>query len=154
VTVQNVPENDQGLARRAVLAGAAATGVAAALGGCQSYGGNTTKPPPGNAAGPATGGPAAGTVLAQVSDVPVGGGKILADKSVVLTQPTQGTIKGFSSICTHEGCPVSRIDGGDIVCVCHGSRFRIADGSVAAGPARQPLPPVNVTVEGGAVKLA
>jgi Rieske Fe-S protein len=129
--------------------------VAAVLGGCQTYGGNSTKPPPPPGPGAAPGSaPAGGTALAQVSEVPVGGGKILADQSVVLTQPKQGEIKAFSSVCTHEGCAVSRIENGNIVCVCHGSRFRIADGSVERGPASQPLPPVNVTVEGGSVKLA
>jgi Rieske Fe-S protein len=39
-------------------------------------------------------------------------------------------------------------------CPCHDSRFRIADGGVANGPAGRPLPAVNVTVDGGAIHLA
>jgi Rieske Fe-S protein len=89
-----------------------------------------------------------GTVLGPTSDVPVGGGKIYADAKVVVTQPTAGQYKGFSAICTHQGNPVGSIQDGQIVCPFHGSRFKIADGSVAQGPATAPLPAVNVAVQG------
>jgi len=91
--------------------------------------------------------------LAKVSDIPVGGGKIFADRKVVITQPQQGTIKAFSTTCTHAGCSVDEVKGGTINCPCHGSRYRVADGSVAAGPAPKPLPPVAVTVTGDAIAL-
>jgi Rieske Fe-S protein len=89
-----------------------------------------------------------GTVLGPTSDVPVGGGKIYADAKVVVTQPSAGQYKGFSAICTHQGNPVGSIQDGQIVCPFHGSRFKIADGSVAQGPATAPLPAVNVAVQG------
>ena len=34
------------------------------------------------------------------------------------------------------------------VCPCHGSTFRLSDGSVQSGPARRPLPAYAVSVEG------
>jgi nitrite reductase/ring-hydroxylating ferredoxin subunit len=34
------------------------------------------------------------------------------------------------------------------------SKFRVADGSVAAGPATTPLPAVDIKVEGGYIELA
>jgi Rieske Fe-S protein len=148
-----------GLPRRAVLSGsaavAAAAGVSAALAGCATYGGSSDPPATGAAppAGGASGATGGGKVLAQTADIPVGGGKIFGDQSVVVTQPQQGTIKAFSSVCTHQGCTVAQVTGGTINCPCHGSKFKIADGSVANGPAAKPLPPVNVTVEGGAIKL-
>ena len=162
--------------RRAVLAAAGAVGavgVAAALTGCQTYGKEAAAPPPEppapaptrskpQAAGatrppaepPAPPPPPAAPALAKVSDIPVGGGKIFADKNVVVTQPKAGTIKAFSATCTHAGCPVSEVDGGTINCNCHGSRFKIADGSVADGPAGSSLDAVRVKVSGGAIRLA
>ena len=53
--------------------------------------------------------------IGPTSDVPVGGGKIFTAEKVVVTQPTAGDFKGFSAVCTHQGCPVSKIEGEDIV---------------------------------------
>jgi Rieske Fe-S protein len=146
-----------GTSRRALLAGACG---AAALGGCSTYGGSTgdsapqpAPAPSGNASGPPAAG-VGGAVLAKVSDIPVGGGKIFAERKTVVTQPQAGTIKAFSTTCTHAGCAVDEIARGTINCPCHGSRYRIADGSVAAGPAPKPLPPVAVTVDGDSITLA
>ncbi|NUR62334.1 MAG: Rieske (2Fe-2S) protein [Catenulispora sp.] len=94
-----------------------------------------------------------GTALAPVSAVPVGGGKILADQGIVLTQPSAGTIKAFSAVCTHQGCSVATIEKSLITCPCHGSQFKIADGSVANGPATQALAPKQVKVENGQILL-
>ena len=71
-----------------------------------------------------------------------------------MTQPTAGQYKAFSAVCTHQGCTVAKVEGGTIDCPCHGSKFHIADGSVAAGPAPSPLPAQKITVAGGEVTLA
>ena len=81
-----------------------------------------------------------GSVLATVGDVPVGGGVVLADRDVVVTQPVPGTFQAFSATCTHQGCTVSEVANGTINCPCHGSRFAVADGSVTAGPATTRCP--------------
>ena len=80
------------------------------------------------------------------SRVPVGGGVILSDADYVVTQPTKGTYKAFTSICTHMGCTVAEVSGGVIRCNCHGSQFSIKDGSVANPPASKPLAEHDVTV--------
>jgi Rieske Fe-S protein len=95
-----------------------------------------------------------GNAIAKTSDVPVGGGAVIKDQEIVVTQPTAGTFKGFTSICTHKGCPVTDVSGGTINCNCHGSKFKIEDGSVANGPATQPLAAKNVTVDGDSIMLA
>ena len=110
---------------------------------------------------PASGGSAAGSTapsgaagaVASVSDIPVGGGIILADEGVVVTQPNEGEIKAFSAICTHQGCLVSEVSDNQIVCPCHQSIFSAVDGSVIQGPATEPLPAAGVTVDGGSVVL-
>jgi len=142
------------LSRRQALTGAAATGIGVPLlAACASGSGTATDSTGGS--GGANGGGAAkqkpGAGLVATSDVPVGGGVILADQGIVVTQPTQGEFKGFSSTCTHAGCTVTQISGGEIVCPCHGSQFSITDGSVDGGPAPAPLPSVAVQVKGDQV---
>lgn len=96
---------------------------------------------------------AAGKALAQTSQIPEGGGMIFKEQKIVVTQPARGEFKAFSAICTHEGCTVSQVADGTIDCPCHGSRFHIADGSVAHGPATRPLPAESITVSGNSITL-
>lgn len=131
-----------GTDRRALLRGAAAVGVAGvaglALAACSTASGSTGTS---TASGP--------TTLGPTSDVPVGGGKVYKDQKIVVTQPVSGQFKAFSAVCTHAGCLVDAVQGGTIQCPCHGSRFKVADGSVANGPASSPLPAKTVAVQNG-----
>ena len=77
--------------------------------------------------------------VTSTAAIPEGGGAIFPKAGVVITQPEPGVFVGFDSTCPHQGCTVRAIAAGTINCFCHGSRFRIADGSVAGGPAEQPL---------------
>ena len=85
------------------------------------------------------------------ADVPVGGGVILGSADFVVTQPTKGTFKAFSKICTHRQCVVAEVTDGVILCKCHGSEFSITDGSVVKSPATKPLPESATTVSGSKV---
>jgi Rieske Fe-S protein len=132
--------------RRTVLTGTGAAAVAA-LSGCAEYG-------EGSGAGSAPASvPPSGQALAKTADIPVGGGKIFEQAKVVVTQPTAGTFKCFSAVCTHQGCLVTSVDSGTINCNCHGSKFAVADGSVTNGPAGSPLPAQQITVSGDAIQL-
>jgi Rieske Fe-S protein len=83
--------------------------------------------------------------------IPVGGGKILTDKKIVITQPQAGSFDAFTAVCTHQGCTVGSVAGGTINCPCHGSKFSITNGSVVNGPATSPLAPVSIKVQGSSI---
>ncbi len=94
-----------------------------------------------------------GTVLATTKEIPVGGGKIFTSVNVVVTQPVKGKFRAFSAVCTHVGCILNTIANGTIDCPCHGSEFRITDGSLVTGPASGPLPRKNIKVVEGRIVL-
>lgn len=91
--------------------------------------------------------------LLPASDVPVGGGVILAGRGVVVTRPAEDEFRAFGTLCPHRECVVKAVAAGMINCFCHGSRFRITDGSVAGGPSPSPLPAREVAVVDGVVTL-
>ncbi|MDN3027649.1 Rieske (2Fe-2S) protein [Streptomyces sp. S.PB5] len=126
--------------RRTVVAAVGAAGLAITLNACGSDEGSSSA--------------SSGTVLGKTSDIPEGGGKIFKDAGVVVTQPTSGEFKAFSSKCTHQGCAVTGIANGVITCPCHKSEFSVTDGSVKKGPATQPLPEEKISVSGDSIELA
>jgi Rieske Fe-S protein len=91
--------------------------------------------------------------IAATADVPVGGGLVLTEQQLVITQPRKGEFKGFSAVCTHQGCLVDDVTD-TINCPCHGSAYSIDDGSVVGGPAPSPLPEEKLVVEAGSIDLA
>lgn len=102
-----------------------------------------------------TGGAAttAGTTLGPTSDVPVGSAKIYSEQKAVVTQATAGTFSGFSTTCPHQGCAVSSVADGKIVCPCHGSEFGL-DGGVVQGPATTGLKALAVKSDAGQLTIA
>jgi Rieske Fe-S protein len=148
--------------RRALLACAGAA-CAAALAGCARYNSNNggiagSQPAQGSSPATAPAGSGSGAaspngppVLASTADIPVGGGKILPDKKIVITQPQAGSFDAFTAVCTHQGCIVGSVSGGTINCPCHGSKFSISNGSVVNGPATSPLAPVSIKVQGTSI---
>jgi len=92
-----------------------------------------------------------GRRLASLAQVPVGGGLILPTARIVLSRSSNGTVHGFSAVCTHQGCTVTSIRNGMIGCPCHGSRFDAQTGAVLAGPAPRPLPPIRVVIRDGEI---
>ena len=144
---------NDGVSRRHAIAGAATIGIGIPLlASCGSDSddsasdGATTEP---SGSTPTTSEP-----LAATSEIPVGGGTVFKDAKVVVTQPTEGDFKAYSATCTHQGCVVAAVEDGTINCPCHGSKFSIEDGSVTDGPAPEPLPAVELTVDGENISLA
>jgi Rieske Fe-S protein len=152
--------------RRRTLLACAGAACAAVLAGCARYDSNNggiagsqparSSSPPASQGGPGSGSaaPAGPPALASTADIPVGGGKVLADKKIVITQPQAGSFDAFTAVCTHQGCIVGSVTGGTINCPCHGSKFNITNGSVVNGPAASPLAPVGIKVQGTSIVQA
>ncbi|MGP3932635.1 Rieske (2Fe-2S) protein [Nonomuraea sp. KM88] len=130
-----------GPGRRAVLGAAGVAACGAALAGCGA-GGAEAKPS------------LKGRVLAKTADVPVGGGTLVEDLKIVVTQPTQGVYKAFSALCPHKGCVVSTPEDNVIACACHGSEFAADSGKATKGPATGALASYQVKVEGDGIVVA
>jgi nitrite reductase/ring-hydroxylating ferredoxin subunit/uncharacterized membrane protein len=66
-----------------------------------------------------------------------------------------GEIRCLAQRCAHRGGPLSdgEISDGCVTCPWHGSRFRLADGSVERGPAAYPQPALETRVQGGKVEV-
>jgi len=163
-SVDEIVEATRPSRRRVLVTGGVVAAAAAVTAACGSSSGGsagsaaaTTNPA--DASSPAGGStaaassPAAAGVTVATSAVPVGGGTILADQKIVVTQPTAGTYKAFTAVCTHQGCTVASVANGTITCPCHGSTFSAADGSVQAGPAPSPLASIPVTVSGTTITV-
>ena len=133
--------------RRVLGMAAAAGGGSLLLAACGGGGGSATTGT--GASGGSKGG--SGTTLVATSKVPVDGGVVLDGPQVVVTQPTSGTFKAFTAVCTHQQCLVGSVKNGLITCPCHGSQYSATDGSVQRGPAQAPLSEINVTVTNGKV---
>jgi Rieske Fe-S protein len=147
--------DDVQLPRQRVIRGAGVVMAAGALAACSK----TEEKPAATAesatssadSAPAMTAAPGGDAIAKTADVPVGSGVIVDE--VVITQPAAGEFKGFSSKCTHKGCAVNKVADGTIDCPCHGSKFNL-DGTVAKGPATEPLETKAIAVQGDSIVLA
>ncbi len=125
-----------------MVGGATVIGTSAsALAGCASAPSRRTD---GNMPDP--GGLAAGTELAALSAIPVGGSLDvqIGGTAILLSQPEEGKAIAFSAICRHQGCVVAAA-GASLDCPCHGSRYDAATGAVLNGPSTKPL--IEIPVE-------
>ena len=167
-THEDEPSSD--VSRRTLLRGATVGGIALPLlaacgGGNSSSSGSSgssgssdsssASDPTSSSDPSSSGGPSGSSgITVSASDVPVGGGTVLAKDKVVVVQPTKGNFKAYTAICTHQGCTVGKVEGGQIVCPCHGSHFSIKDGSPVSGPAPAPLAAKKVTVKGSQISVS
>jgi nitrite reductase/ring-hydroxylating ferredoxin subunit len=132
--------------RRVLGLAATAGGGSLLLAACGGAGGSAS-----GASDPAASKGGSNTQLVATSKVPVDGGVVLDGPQVVVTQPTSGTFKAFTAVCTHQQCLVGSVKNGLITCPCHGSQYSATDGSVQRGPAQAPLSEIAVTVTNGQI---
>jgi Rieske Fe-S protein len=107
-------------------------------------------------AAPGDGGPADATPTAPVdlgaeSEVAKGGAKLYRDRNVVVGREESGALKAYSTICTHAGCPINKLQGTTLVCPCHGSQFDALTGKVVQTPATEPLNELPVRTANGRI---
>ncbi|MEU6993636.1 Rieske (2Fe-2S) protein [Streptomyces sp. NPDC046465] len=127
-------------ARRTVLRAAAlAPAVGLGLTACSS----------GN--GPNRSAPTAPVDLGKSDDVKVGASKLYTDQNVVVSRISEDEYKAYSTICTHERCPIRHLEGHKLVCQCHGSEFDATNGKVLHEPAVRPLAELPVKVANGKI---
>lgn len=133
-TAQPAPLGERTCNRRLFLLGSAATFAGAVLAAC---GGDKSK---------------ADSLQVEASEVPLGSAVVVGD--FIVAQPTEGKYVAYSALCTHQGVPVTSIDGDTLTCPAHGSQFSAADGSVLRGPARDPLEPATLKAEGNTLEVS
>jgi nitrite reductase/ring-hydroxylating ferredoxin subunit len=147
--------------RRGVLMGAGLAGIGGAVAGCSmaavpfdaTDGGTIPHDEQVPTPSDAPNGQTIPVQVASTADIPVGGGMVILKDNIVVTQPVTGEFKAFSVVCPHVGCLLDKVANGAIECPCHGSSFRISDGSVLTGPATTSLTPVRITVADGAITI-
>jgi nitrite reductase/ring-hydroxylating ferredoxin subunit/uncharacterized membrane protein len=81
--------------------------------------------------------------------------RTVVDDTPVLLLRDGELIFALHDRCSHRGCSLSdgEVDGEEIVCACHGSRFDRRTGAVKGGPATAPQPAFQVRVQDGRVEV-
>jgi nitrite reductase/ring-hydroxylating ferredoxin subunit len=79
---------------------------------------------------------------------------VVGDTPVLLLRDGE-QIFAIHDRCSHRGCSLSdgELEGDEIVCACHGSRFDRRDGAVKRGPATSPQPAFQVRQSDGGVEV-
>lgn len=134
------------LCRRTLLAALGGAGIAATLTACGSSDDSSSSSSESSGSG-------GGAALAKTTDIPEGGGKVFADQGVVVTQPTAGEFKAYSTVCPHQKQRVNSVANGTITCPAHGSQFNVTDGSAKKGPATSGLTVAKISVSGDSITL-
>jgi nitrite reductase/ring-hydroxylating ferredoxin subunit len=77
-----------------------------------------------------------------------------ANGTAILLVRKDGRIHAIADRCSHRGCSLheGELDGDEIVCPCHGSRFGL-DGGLVAGPAAYPQPALETRVREGKIEV-
>ncbi|NEQ50939.1 MAG: Rieske 2Fe-2S domain-containing protein [Leptolyngbya sp. SIO3F4] len=95
---------------------------------------------------------ALGTVADLDANGYLGKKSFIAGPVIVIRDPANADdIIALNSMCTHQGCGVEWKDDA-FACPCHGSKFS-TDGSVANGPATEPLAPYEAIIDGDLVLI-
>lgn len=80
------------------------------------------------------------------AEVPVGSA-IIAD-GFIIAQPQPGTYLAYSQRCPHQRNLITKVEGDQVRCTAHNSVFKLADGSVVQGPARDPMETASIKEAG------
>jgi nitrite reductase/ring-hydroxylating ferredoxin subunit/uncharacterized membrane protein len=81
--------------------------------------------------------------------------RVVVDDTPVLLVRRGAEISAIHDRCSHRGCSLAEgdLDGHEITCACHGSRFDVRDGALKAGPATAAQPAFEVRQTGGGLEV-
>lgn len=81
--------------------------------------------------------------------------RVMVEDTPVLLLKTPGRTYAIHDRCSHRGCSLSEgeLDGHELTCGCHGSRFDLRDGSLLGGPATAPQPAFEVREADGMLEV-
>jgi nitrite reductase/ring-hydroxylating ferredoxin subunit/uncharacterized membrane protein len=81
--------------------------------------------------------------------------RVVVDDTPVLLLKQGELTYAIHDRCSHRGCSLSEgeVEGDEIVCGCHGSRFSLRDGSVINGPATAAQPAFQVREDAGRLEI-
>ena len=79
---------------------------------------------------------------------------VVDDTPVLLLRQGEDTY-AIHDRCSHRGCSLSEgeVEGDEVVCPCHGSRFSLRDGAVKHGPATASQPAFQVRLRDGRIEV-
>jgi 3-phenylpropionate/trans-cinnamate dioxygenase ferredoxin subunit len=92
--------------------------------------------------------------VASTSEIPEGKmKKVILGSQLVLVANVKGRYYSIGNVCTHVGGPLDRgmLEGHEVQCPLHGSRFDVTNGQVKRGPAMRPEPVYDIKVESGSI---
>jgi nitrite reductase/ring-hydroxylating ferredoxin subunit len=101
-------------------------------------------------------GPGEWTDVAADKDVTEGAlTAVDVDNRKVLLTRVGGAVCALENTCTHAGGPLNEgtVEGSDVICPWHGSRFRLSDGAVLGGPATFPQPQLETRTVTGRIEI-
>jgi nitrite reductase/ring-hydroxylating ferredoxin subunit/uncharacterized membrane protein len=79
---------------------------------------------------------------------------VVGDTPVMLLRDDD-SVFAIHDRCGHRGCSLSdgTVEGHEVVCACHGSRFDLRDGALKQGPATAAQPSFQVREQGGRIEI-
>jgi nitrite reductase/ring-hydroxylating ferredoxin subunit len=81
--------------------------------------------------------------------------RVVVDDTPVLLLREGERVFAIHDRCSHRGCSLSEgtVEGDEVVCACHGSRFSLRDGAVRHGPAAAAQPAFQVRGQDGRIEV-
>lgn len=94
--------------------------------------------------------------VGRVTDVPLGEARTFVypgqKNPALLVHLPNGEWRAYEGTCTHLSCVVYwDAESERLICPCHNAAFAVETGAVLMGPPRQPLPRIELSVEGDAI---
>jgi len=94
--------------------------------------------------------------LGQVADMPRGESRPFVypgkNNPALLVHLPNGEWRAYEGTCTHLSCVVYWDEASErLICPCHNAAFAVESGAVLMGPPRQPLPRIELSIEGDTI---